>query len=176
MLSRAAELSLSKLRNFNASIPFFYRIETLIAIVAGVLLAFAPAAIVESPEPTYTAETLMRRCSGVNAALLLGTANYLLLSAAQRDRLGAGTFRALNGTACLQTVAVRVARACWGLCLPRVHMHLVHVWGSCRHLSAANRQWSVYQRLLSRPESCWNRSMPCVWNSSRTCPDHTKRC
>lgn len=67
----------------------------------------APAATVESPEPTYTAETLMRRCSGVNAALLLGTVNYLLLSAAQRGRLGASTFRALNGTACLETIMVR---------------------------------------------------------------------
>lgn len=89
---------------------FFYRLQMLTAFLVGIGLVFLPASIVESPEPTYTAETLMRRISGFDAALFLATANWVLADASKRDRLAASTFRTLNFTLAGVTVLVRCLR------------------------------------------------------------------
>lgn len=108
--------------------PAFYQSQALLALLVGTLLIILPSAIVESPEPTYTAETLMRRASGIAAAVGSGTANWLLLSACRRGRLGASTFRALNTAICVTNGAVCSPPSCAhnSLCTGmHVYMHVV---------------------------------------------------
>ena len=88
-------------------LPAFYQAQALLGIAVGALLILLPSAVVESPEPTYTAETLMRRASGVSAATAAAVANWLLLSACRRGRLGASTFRTLNTAICATNATVR---------------------------------------------------------------------
>lgn len=112
----AAAAALTVWDNPVQPLPLFYRSQALLALAVGLLLILLPSAIVESPEPTYTAETLMRRASGAAAAVSSATANWLLLSACQRGRLGASTFRTLNTAICVTNAAVRPRCA-----LPRAH-------------------------------------------------------
>jgi hypothetical protein len=79
-----------------------------LALTAGALLTTLPASVVEAPEPLYSAETLMRRGVGVFAFLLIGGPNFLLLGASQRSRLGASTFKVLNGAIAGVTALVRL--------------------------------------------------------------------
>ena len=58
-------------------VAVYYRIQMLLALAVGVSLVLLPAVIVESPEPTFTAETLMRRVSGAEAGVLLATVNWI---------------------------------------------------------------------------------------------------
>jgi hypothetical protein len=93
----SAELRPDQLREATGVGPLFYRLQMALTLTVGALLTTLPAYVVESPEPLYTAETLMRRSAGLFAFILVGGANFLLLGASQRDRLGASTFKALNG-------------------------------------------------------------------------------
>ena len=87
--------------------PLFYRAEMLLALLVGVTLVALPAVIAEAPEPTFTAETMMRRVSGAQAGVLVATVNWVQLDAAKRGRLGASTFKLLNTGLCFSTVLVR---------------------------------------------------------------------
>jgi hypothetical protein len=88
----------AKLADFSYPLTQFYRIEGALTLAVGALLILLPATVLEAPEPSFTAETLMRRVSGVNAGVLLTTVNWVLLDASGRARLGASTFKVLNIT------------------------------------------------------------------------------
>lgn len=104
MLLRAACITLeTPLQPLKA----FYQSQLVLALLAGLALIALPAVIVEAPEPSYTAETLLRRSSGVGAGVAGATAVWSLLGAAGRGRLGASTFVQLNGTMGIVNIAVR---------------------------------------------------------------------
>lgn len=84
----------------------FYQSQLVLGLLVGVLLVALPSVIVEAPEPNYTAETLMRRCSGLGAAIPGATVIWSLMGAANRGRLGASTFVQLNLTMGIVNVAV----------------------------------------------------------------------
>ena len=88
--------------------PSFYRSQMVLALLIGTLFIAAPAAILEAPAPTFTAQTLLRRVVGIDVAVLLSTAQWVLLEASERDRLYASTFRKLNFTVSAATVVVRL--------------------------------------------------------------------
>jgi hypothetical protein len=90
-----------------APLRLFYRSQIVLGLAVGVALLALPAALVEAPEPTFTAESLLRRCTGAAAATVASTANWCLLSAAARQRLEASTFLQLNATIGLVNCAVR---------------------------------------------------------------------
>lgn len=75
----------------------FYALQLAVTLAAGAALMVLPSAIVEAPEPMYSAETLMRRFCGCEAAVLMAAVNWVLLQASKRRRLGASTFKLLNG-------------------------------------------------------------------------------
>lgn len=76
----------------------------------------------EAPEPSYTAETLMRRSSGVGVGILGAAVNWLLLGAAERGRSGASTFVQLNGTLGIVNIAVRTFTTLAVYCVNRGYM------------------------------------------------------
>ena len=95
-------------------LPTFYQSQLVLGLLVGFALIALPATIVEAPEPSFTAETLLRRCSGVGASVMGGTAIWSLLGAAARGRLGASTFVQLNATLGVVNVAVRPCPCIWG--------------------------------------------------------------
>lgn len=60
----------------------------------------------------FSAETLMRRFCGVEAAGMLAVVNWVLWQATNRGRLGASTFKTLNATASAVNLFVRPSLGC----------------------------------------------------------------
>lgn len=88
-------------------VSLFYQSQLALFIIVGIALVLLPASVLESPEPNFTGETLMRRVAGVEALWLQGTVASVLLDASKRDRLGASTFKALNRASAASTLLVR---------------------------------------------------------------------
>ena len=61
----------------------FYQSQLLLSLAVGVALLVLPLTVLKFPEPTFGAETLMRRVGGCEAALL-ALVSALLQDAAKR--------------------------------------------------------------------------------------------
>ena len=122
--------------------PLFYRAEMLLALLVGATLVALPAVIAEAPEPTFTAETMMRRVSGAQAGVLVATVNWVQLDAAKRGRLGASTFKLLNTGLCFSTVLVR----CSSSAILALYAAFVLCWRGC----IDTNRW---QRWLAHPSA-----------------------
>lgn len=107
------------------ALKLFYQSQLVLALLVGIALVALPAVIVEAPEPSFTAETLMRRASGLGASILGTTAVWSLLGAAARGRLGASTFVQLNLTMGIVNATVCTPHPL--ACLHMVHSALLYM-------------------------------------------------